>query len=118
MIKVLRDGRYKLIETRQQIKILYLDETPYVWLFIPGIGHVLEVTHKPHRADHVLATGNYRLYAVKQERRFSQHKHLELFIGEGQWQGYLLLTALPTNKQPRTRLVATDETISVPNHQR
>lgn len=114
MIKVLKKGTYKLIETRQQIKILYLDETPYVWLFIPKIGHVLEVTHKPHKAEHALAAGNYRLYDVKKDRRFSQHKHLELFIGEGQCQGYLLLTDLPTERKRRTRIVATDELICAP----
>jgi len=111
MIKVLRSGKYKLIETKQQIKILYLDDMPYVWLFIPEIGHVLEVTHKAHKAEHTLAAGNYRLYDVKKDSRFSQHKHLELFVGEGQCQGYLLLTDLPTDKKRKSRIIATNELI-------
>ena len=116
MIIVLKDGQYRLIETRQQIKILYLDGVPYVWLFIPGIGHVLETTTKPHKPDHVLAVGNYRLYKVKNEARFSDHKHLELFAGDGQWQGYLLLTGFPTAQKKRTRIVTTDEIISANNN--
>lgn len=114
MVRVLKSGKYKLIETRQQVKILYLDEVPYVWLFIPEIGHVLEFTYRLHVTDHKLAAGNYRLYDVKNDRRFSQHKHLELFVGEGQCQGYLLLTDLPTEKKRRSRIIATKELICSP----
>lgn len=116
MIKILTSGKYRLIETRRQIKILYLDKVPYVWLFIAGLGHVLETTGKPHKADHTLAAGNFRLYEVQDEPRFSDHKHLELFVGDGQWQGYLLLTGLPTAQKRRTRIIATNEIISAPKN--
>jgi hypothetical protein len=39
--------------------------------------------------------------------------HLELSIGKGQWQGYLLLTGLPTNKKRRNRIIPTKEVISI-----
>ena len=112
MIKVLKSGKYQLVETSQQIKVLYLDETPYIWLYIPGIGHVIEMTHNPHRAEHILAQGSYRIYDVKGEERFSRHKHLELFIGDGAWQGYLILTDLPSETRKRVRIVATNEVVS------
>lgn len=115
MVKVLKSGKYQLIETKQQIKILYLDKTPYVWLHLPGIGHVLEHTNKPHKADHILSIGSYRLYDVEKDERYSKHKHLELFISDGVWQGYILLTGLPNKKNPRTRIVATREVISAKN---
>jgi hypothetical protein len=112
MIKLQSSGQYSLIETKQQIKVLYLDNKSYVWLFIPSIGHVLETTHKPHRADHTLATGCYRIYFVKNESNFSDQLHLELFVGNGQWQGYLLLTGLPNDKKKKSRIIATTEIIS------
>jgi hypothetical protein len=106
MIKVTRVGKYKLIETKQRIKILYLDQKPYVWLFVPGIGYLLEITSKPHIASCVLACGSYRLYDVKDETQLESQAHLELYVGEGYWQGYLLLTGLPSiskKKRPHCR---------------
>jgi hypothetical protein len=112
MIKVLENGVYKLIETKRQIKVLYLGDKTYVWLYIPGIGHILEITHTAHSSDHVLAWGEYRLYEVKNDARFSDQMHLELCVGKGQWQGYLLLSGLPTNTKKKGRMVATQEVIS------
>jgi hypothetical protein len=37
---------------------------------------------------------------------------LELSVGGGQWQGYLLLTGLPTAKKIRSRIEPTDEIIA------
>ena len=116
MIKVLSNGSYKLIETKQQIKILYLDDTPYVWLFLKGIGHVLETTNKPHKAEHILAEGRYRLYEVKDDPKLSDNQRLELVVGPGKWQGYLLLTGLPNQTKKRSMIIATDETISSPKN--
>lgn len=113
MIQVIKKGNYKLIETSQQIKIMYLDNSAYIWLHIRGIGHVLEISHKPHSAEHLLACGNYRIYEVKGEPDLVDQQHLELFVGEGCWQGYLLLTGLPTDNHARTRMVPTKEVISL-----
>lgn len=113
MIKVEDKGSYKLIETRQQIKILYLDGAAYVWFFVPGIGSVLEATSRTHQTEHVLARGNYRIYNVKDEVDFSNRQHLELYVGEGRWQGYLLLSGLPSASRKRTKLIATGQAISL-----
>jgi len=111
MIKAVQDGKYRLIETRQA-KVLFLDKTAYVWLAIPGIGQILELSRSPHKADHILAQGSYRIYDVEDEPRFSTHKHLELFLGEGQWQGYLILSSSPAGYKSRSRIVATTESIA------
>lgn len=113
MIKVVKIGKYRLVETRHQYKILYMDNDVFVWLFVPGIGLVLEITDKPHKPDHLLASGSYRIYDVIDEPKFIDQKHMELFVGDGKWQGYLLLTGLPTAGHKRSRIIATDEVISL-----
>ncbi len=112
MIKLLQKGDYRLIETRGQVKILYLDDQVYAWIYAHDSGEILVATHVPHRADHVLATGRFRRYDVDSEPKYSDNQHLELLVGNGQWQGYLLLTGLPTESKTRSRIVPTHEVIS------
>jgi hypothetical protein len=38
--------------------------------------------------------------------------HLELEVGEGYWQGYLLLSGLPNDDHKRARIIPTTETIT------
>jgi len=76
------------------------------------IGEILVSSHRPHKIDHKLAVGRYRLYDVEDEPKLADHQHLELFVGDGQWQGYLLLTGLPTEKKLRSRIVPTNELIT------
>lgn len=113
MIKTLRDGFYKLIETKNQTKILILDEKDtFAWINVSGIGEVLVASHKSHSIDAVLALGRYRIYGVKDEPDLTDLLHLELFVGEGKWQGYLLTTHLPTRTRTRSRIIPTKETIT------
>lgn len=113
MIKLLQQGIYKLIETKNQTKILILDEhNTYAWINIKGIGEMLVSSHKNHKADYTLNIGNYRIYKVKNEPHLSDHIHLELSIGRNNWQGYLLLTGLPTEAENRNRIIPTKEIIS------
>lgn len=119
MIKLLKEGSYTLIETKGQIKILTLDaeaspasgET-FAWINIAGIGEILVASHKGHRTDNFLAIGKYRLYEVKDEEKLTDLLHLELFVGNGKWQGYLLTTGLPTTKNIRKRIIPTEELIT------
>lgn len=113
MIQVQKTGHYKLIETKGQTKILILDGTEtYAWIDVAGIGEILVASHKTHKTDAILAIGKYRLYDVKDEPELSDQLHLELSVGEGIWQGYLLLTGLPIGAKKRNRIIPTNEVIT------
>lgn len=116
MIKLMQEGPYTLIETKWQTKILLLDREMFAWVHAVDIGEILVTSHKSHNVDHVLATGKYRLYAVKDEPRLTGLLHLELLVGNGTWQGYLLPTGLPTDKKKRNRIIPTIEIITKSTH--
>lgn len=112
MITLERSGEYKLIETKRNTKILYLDQETYAWVQPAKMGEILVVSHNPHKTDCLLSTGRYRLYSVEDEPSLADHIHLELEAGPGVWQGYLLLTGLPDDGKPRARIVPTTEMIT------
>lgn len=113
MIKLLQKGTYHLIETYGHTKILALDSNKtFAWVNAEEIGEILVTTHKSHKVDHLLAAGKYRLYEVKTEKEFTDLLHLELFVGEGLWQGYLLPTGLPNDEKKRNRIIPTKEIIT------
>lgn len=119
MIKLIKKGKYSLIETRHDTKILKLGTKTFAWVFTRSIGEILVATHKPHKTDQKLAKGEYRLYDVKNDPKLVDQLHLELSIGEGDWQGYLLPTGfpndLPAGKQAiktKSRIIPTKEVIS------
>jgi hypothetical protein len=112
MIKLLKEGSYKLIETRGHTKILNLGGKNYAWVNAAGIGEILVSTYMPFKTDYVLAVGKFRIYDVKDEENLTDLLHLELFVGFGQWQGYLLTTGLPTSEAIRKRIIPTSELIT------
>lgn len=112
MIRLLKKGKYSLVETKNDTKILTLDGKNYVWIFSKSIGEMLVTTRVIHKSDQKLAKGDYQLYEVKDEPNFVDTLHLELAIGEGDWQGYLLITGLPERKKIRARIIPTNEIIS------
>lgn len=112
MIKLIKKGKYSLVETKSDTKILTLDRKSYVWIFTRSIGEMLVTTRVGHKTDQKLAKGEYRLYVVENEPKLVDTLHLELAIGEGDWQGYLLITGFPKDKKTRSRIIPTEETIS------
>lgn len=113
MIQVIKTGGYTLIETKDQTKILILDgKDTFAWINVEEIGEILVASHKRHQADAVLAVGKYRLYDVEGEPKLSDQLHLELSVGGGLWQGYLLPTGLPKGKKKRNRVIPTREVIT------
>lgn len=112
MITSIKSGSYKLIETRSNIKILYLDSQPYAWIAAQTIGRLLIWSHVPHSSDCDLAMGAYRLYDVENEPYLTDMQHLELEFGKNAWQGYLLPTGMPNEKDLRTRFIPTTEIIT------
>lgn len=112
MITLKRSGRYKLIETKKHTKVLYIDNDIYAWVEPVHIGEILVVSHKVHKTDCVLSIGEYCLYEVEDEPQLSDNPHLELEVGNGVWQGYLLLTGLPDAHKKRGRIIPTVEIIN------
>lgn len=112
MITLIKTGPYKLIETKANIKILYLDNQPYAWVTAEKIGQILVWSRVPHRTNRDLAMGIYQLYEVEDEPYLTDLQHLELEFGEHAWQSYLLPTGLPTSKDARTRFIPTTEIIT------
>ena len=112
MIRLLDNGYYKLIETKRQTKILYLNRQSYAWVEPVYIGEILVVSHGTHRTDCILSVGEYCLYDVKDEDNLSDQQHLELEVGGNIWQGYLLPTGLPDERKRRARIIPTHELIS------
>ncbi|OGM05065.1 hypothetical protein A2715_03630 [Candidatus Woesebacteria bacterium RIFCSPHIGHO2_01_FULL_39_32] len=112
MIKLLKKGKYSLVETRNDVKVLKLGKITFVWIYTKTIGEILVATHRNHKTDQKLAKGEYRIYNVKDEPKLVDQLHLELSIGEGDWQGYLLPTGFPKNKKTRSRIIPTNEIVT------
>jgi hypothetical protein len=101
-----------LIETKGQTKVLYLGDKTYAWVEPADIGEILVHSHNVHKTDCVLSIGDYVIYKVDDEPELSDQQHLELETGKKSWQGYLLLTGLPTDKKIRGRIIPTTEVIT------
>ena len=112
MITLRKSGKHKLIETKNNIKILYLDANAYAWVEPPEVGELLVATHIEHKADCVLSVGDYHLFTIENEPNISDNMHLELEVGRNIWQGYLLLTGLPDVDKTRVRIIPTKEIIT------
>jgi hypothetical protein len=113
MIKLLKQGSYKIVETWGETRILVLDDRDrYAWVVAAGIGEILVTTKKRFNKLYTLARGKFRLYEVKDEPKLTGVQHLELYVGEGFWQGYLLPTGLPKNKDIRNKIVPTNQIIT------
>lgn len=112
MIKLIKKGSYRLVATKDHKRMLYLDGQGYQWAYAEHIGDLLAFSKHPHTFNYLLALGAYRIYRVKDEPKLVDLDHLELQVGDGQWQGYLLLTGLPTRRKIRSRIEPTREVIS------
>lgn len=116
MIRMIKEGKYKLLETKKQTKILILDKKElFAWINVKNIGELLVSSYKEHSIDCILALGRYRLYNVKDEKKLIDTHHLELCVGSGVWQGYLLPLGLPDEKSTRRRIIPTTEVITKPS---
>ena len=111
MIRLINKGKYTLFETFDKTKILSLDENMFAWINAGEIGDILVSTHRKFNPEKIISMGPYRLYDIKNEPTLTDLKHLELFVGDGSWQGYLLPKGLP-NGVRRHRIVATREIIT------
>lgn len=117
MIRVVKDGRYKITETWGETRIISLDEREhYAWVYAgKEIGEILVVTKKKFSSHYTLARSRYRLYQVREEKDLSDGFHLELCVGEGFWQAYLLPNGLPSGVDRRNKLIPTAQIITQPS---
>ncbi len=114
MIKLLESGNYILGERADLTKVLELSDLgSFAWVNAQGIGEILATSTKHHKSDYVLVLNKYRLYEVKDEPEFTELLHLELLVGKGVWQGYLLPTGFPNSQKTKSRIIPTNEVITL-----
>jgi hypothetical protein len=112
MVRFVDGGPFRLMETNHGIKLLELNHKTYAWIVAPHIGSLLIYSVHPHKIADVLSRGHFRLYDVIDEPRLTDTWHLEVEVGEGGWQGYLLLTGLPDSMDTRKAITPTHELIA------
>jgi hypothetical protein len=101
------------METNHGIKLLKLNHKTYAWVMAPHLGSLLIYSVHPHKIVDVLSRGHFQLYDVIDEPHLTDTWHLEVEVGEGGWQGYLLLTGLPDSVDTRKVMIPTHELVSV-----
>jgi hypothetical protein len=112
MITSLQKGTYKLFETKEQVKILTLDGNMYAWNIAKNIGELFVTSSDLIKTDKLLATGRYRLHQIQDDPELSELQHLKLNVGERLWQGYILLTGLPSEENESGRIIPTRTMVS------
>jgi hypothetical protein len=113
MIRRIDAGQYLLIESQKKMKVLTLQaRKTFAWINAGEFGEMLVCSHVDHSAEYILANGKYRLYEVKDEIEFTDLVHLELLVGNGKWQGYILPSGLPRRENMRSRIIPTKEIIT------
>ena len=112
MKRLIKQGYYKLLETKKNTKVILLsDGGIFAWVDSPRIGEILIRFRKKFTLQNVLAIGKYRLFDIKNEPKLVDLQHLELEIGLRRWQGYLLPRGLPTTKDKKHRIIPTNELV-------
>jgi len=112
MTKQLREGFYRLVESRDNNKILFLDKDTFAWINARNIGEILVKSYKTPKIKIHINEGRFRLFLVKDEPMLHDIEHLELEYSKDNRQGYFLLTGLPGDDKKRARIIPTDEIIS------
>ncbi|MBN1369509.1 MAG: hypothetical protein JW954_04660 [Dehalococcoidaceae bacterium] len=114
MIQLIEKGVYHLKEMGDASKLLTLDiyngKSDYVWERDKDI-RIRSAGQHGGRVFCTLAAGKYRLYQVKDEPGLASQLHLELLVGEGIWQGFLLPEGLPGDLEAKP-MIPVEETIT------
>lgn len=112
MITVLQTGTYQLYK-QDSTRLLTLNgKKRYLWQKNHGPTEYLTLLPRQERTAELSASGAFRLYDVKKETNLTDGMHLELFVGEGCWERYLLPDKLPNVKAKVSDIVKTDECIT------
>lgn len=116
MITLLKKGMYKLVETKHHARLLYIDGKVYAWVTVANVAEILVASHRTHKTDSIICIGEYRVYDVADEPHLSDQQHMELEVGQGHWQGYVLRGGLPDADNKRCRIIPTHELITGTPH--
>jgi hypothetical protein len=112
MITVLSTGTYQLYK-KDPLRILTLNgKKKFLWEKSRDATGQLRFWTPQDNIEELSASGAFRLYDVKKETDLTDGMHLELFVGEGDWEGYLLKDKLPNAKRKECDIVKTDECIT------
>jgi hypothetical protein len=102
-----------MFQTKSGTRILDLDgQVEYSWISTENVGEILVTVKRKIKANYLIVRGKYRLYEVKDEAGLTDLNHLELYVGEGHWQGFLLPTGLPGKIDIRNKIIPTSELIT------
>jgi len=113
MIRLQTIGAYTLYQTKKShTKMLKMGKGTYAWVDFENIGEILVDSRGDYTAECTLSDGEYRIYDIDEEPNLNDNTHLELQVGRNKWQGYLLLTGLPSKDRQRTRMIPTNEIIT------
>lgn len=111
MITVIKAGNYRFITTVDRLSVLSLDNKRNFFWEEQNEGIVL-VYQSSEKKGHIVQAGKYRLYTVRGEPRLTLGGHLELLVGKGKWESFLLPSGLPTDLIYRKTIIPTNECIS------
>jgi len=105
MIQLIGSGSYRLNGAGDSARLItlvsYKDRRTYAW----GVSNGIQlVDQEPDETYYALGAGKYRLYQVSDEPGLTNQLHLELSLGEGIWQGYLLPEGLPDRRKTKTMI--------------
>ena len=110
MIKVVSKGDYILYEDHNKRKILKLGDAKLLYWTDSKIIQAMNNSANP---KDTLSLGKYRLYKILDEPQLTNNYHLELYVGNKQWRGYLLSSNILKTRMPVVAISATNELISV-----
>ncbi|RJR26265.1 hypothetical protein C4561_05620 [candidate division WWE3 bacterium] len=113
MIQVLSRGYYKLIKITPFSEKLVLDNDCFSW---SNASELSVIPDKCRDENDIKAEGNYRLYTVADENKYTEGQHLELQTGCGCWQSYLLPLGLPKSKNKHVKILNIEERLTVTNN--
>jgi hypothetical protein len=114
MKRLVRSGKYVLLETKGNTKLIALEKIgTYAWVNALRIGEILIKARNRFKIESILSKGRYRLYDIKNEPKLTDLQHLELEVGDGAWQGYLLPNGIPVSSEKKHRIIPTSELVPV-----
>ena len=113
MIKLIESGKYELVETETNLKVLMFGSTKaFLWKNSGCSGKLEYIKFDPNQICCTLSVNNYRLYGVANDTTLNNGIHLELYAGKKIWQPYLLSKGLPTVKNKKKPISKIDEVIT------
>ena len=113
MLQVIGSGTYKLTETKDNTKVLFIDdEKAFGWKNGKCDGDLFLLAPDTENICCFLSVGKWRLYEIKDEPGLTDGNHFELHVGRGRWQGYLLPEGFPTAVNKQRPISQTGQTIT------